>query len=65
MKIFDEFKQFISRGNPLDLAIEVIIGGAFGKLVNSIADNLLMLPLVYITSDKRFNSLKFVLKKKI
>lgn len=63
MRIFDEFKQFISRGNPVDLAIGVIIGGAFGKMVNSIVDNLLMPPLGYITSDNRFNSLKFVLKK--
>ena len=42
---FGEFKQFISRGNVLDLAIGVVIGGAFGKIVTSLVDNIIM-PLV-------------------
>ncbi len=40
-----EFKEFISRGNVMDLAVGVIIGGAFGKIVTSLVDNILM-PLV-------------------
>ena len=40
-----EFKQFISRGNVVDLAVGVIIGGAFGKIVTSLVDNIIM-PLV-------------------
>ena len=40
-----EFKEFVSKGNVLDLAVGVIIGGAFGKIVTSLVDNILM-PLV-------------------
>lgn len=43
--LFGEFKQFIARGNVLDLAIGVVIGGAFGKIVTSLVDNIIM-PLV-------------------
>ena len=42
-----EFKQFISRGNVVDLAVGVIIGGAFGKIVTSLVDNIIM-PLIGI-----------------
>ena len=42
-----EFKQFIKRGNVLDMAIGVIIGSAFGKIVSSLVDNILM-PLIGI-----------------
>ena len=42
-----EFKEFISRGNVVDLAVGVIIGGAFGKIVTSLVDNIIM-PLVGI-----------------
>ena len=38
--LFGEFKQFIARGNVLDLAIGVVIGGAFGKIVTSLVDNI-------------------------
>ena len=41
MKIIDEFKTFISRGNVLDLAVGVIIGGAFQNLVKSLTDNII------------------------
>lgn len=44
-----EFKAFIMRGNILDMAIGVVMGGAFGKIVTSLVDNLLM-PLVGIVS---------------
>ena len=42
---FQEFKQFIARGNVIDLAVGVIIGSAFGKIVSSIVDDILM-PLI-------------------
>jgi len=42
MKIFDEFKTFAMRGNVLDLAVGVVIGGAFGKIVTSFVDDMLM-----------------------
>jgi large conductance mechanosensitive channel len=40
--MFQEFKTFIARGNVLDLAVAVIIGAAFGKIVSSLVDNLIM-----------------------
>lgn len=45
MKFAKEFKDFISKGNVIDLAVGVIIGGAFGKIVSSLVDNILM-PLI-------------------
>ena len=41
-KTFGEFKEFIAKGNVLDMAVGVIIGGAFGKIVSSVVDDLLM-----------------------
>lgn len=46
-KIIDEFKQFVMRGNVLDLAVGVIIGGAFQKIVNSLVNDMIM-PLVTV-----------------
>lgn len=46
-KSFNEFKEFISRGNVIDLAVGVIIGGAFGKIVTSVVNDILM-PLIGI-----------------
>ncbi len=43
--MFGEFKKFVSQGNVLDLAVGVIIGGAFGKIVNSLVNDIIM-PLV-------------------
>ena len=47
MSLFDEFKAFAFKGNVIDLAVGVIIGGAFGNIVNSLVHNILM-PLVAI-----------------
>ena len=44
-KTVKEFKEFISKGNVIDLAVGVVIGGAFGKIVTSLVDNIIM-PLV-------------------
>lgn len=43
--MMDEFKKFIAQGNVLDLAVGVIIGGAFGKIVNSLVNDIIM-PLI-------------------
>lgn len=40
--MFKEFKKFVSRGNVIDLAVGVMIGGAFGKIVSSLVDDILM-----------------------
>ena len=45
--MFQEFKKFISKGNVVDLAVGVIIGGAFGKIVSSLVNDILM-PIIGI-----------------
>jgi large conductance mechanosensitive channel len=45
MSFFDEFKKFAMRGNVVDLAVGVIIGGAFGKIVSSLVSNVVMPPI--------------------
>lgn len=45
MKILDEFKAFAMRGNVIDLAVAVVIGGAFGKIVTSFVNDILMPPI--------------------
>ena len=42
MKLFDEFKAFVMRGNVVDMAVGVIIGGAFGKIVTSLVNDIFM-----------------------
>jgi large conductance mechanosensitive channel len=61
MSIAKEFKEFISRGNVVDLAVGVIIGGAFGAIVNSLVKDVVMPPIGYLTSGIDFSSLKFVI----
>ena len=57
-----EFKEFISRGNVLDLAVGVIIGGAFNKIVSSLVDNILMPIIGLIIGGVDFSSLSFKIK---
>ncbi|MBN2083674.1 MAG: large conductance mechanosensitive channel protein MscL [Anaerolineales bacterium] len=52
-----EFKEFILRGNVLDLAVAVIIGGAFGKVISSLVTDILMPPLGLILGKVDFNDL--------
>lgn len=54
-KIIDEFKQFALRGNVLDLAIGVIMGGAFSAIINSVVDDLIM-PIVSAIFQKNFDN---------
>ncbi len=61
MSMVKEFKEFISRGNVVDLAVGVVIGGAFGAIVNSLVKDVVMPPIGYLTSGIDFNSLKFVI----
>lgn len=62
MSLAKEFKEFISRGNVVDLAIGVIIGGAFGAIVNSLVKDVIMPPIGYAMSGIDFSSLKFVIQ---
>ena len=51
MKTLDEFKKFISRGNVIDLAVGVIIGGAFTKIVTALVENIIT-PLISVVTGK-------------
>ena len=59
--MFKEFKEFISKGNVMDLAVGVIIGAAFGKIVTSLVEDMIMPVLGIILGKINFSSLKFVI----
>jgi large conductance mechanosensitive channel len=60
--MFQEFKTFAMKGNVVDLAVGVIIGGAFGKIVAALVDQILMPPLGWAIGGVDFSQLKLVLK---
>lgn len=60
-KFLTEFKQFAMRGNVIDMAVGVIIGGAFGKIVSSIVDDILMPPIGWLIGGVNFSDLKITL----
>lgn len=60
--ILGEFREFIARGNVIDLAVGVILGAAFGDIVKSLVDQVVMPPIGLITSGIDFAQLKWVLK---
>ncbi len=61
--IVGEFKEFISRGNVLDMAIGVIMANAFTPIVNSIVNDIIMPPIGYLIGDRDFSDMKYVLTK--
>ena len=61
MKLFDEFKAFVMRGNVLDMAVGVIIGGAFGKIVTSLVNDIFMPIIGMILGNIDFTSLEIKL----
>src|SRR5664280_272816 len=62
MKLVDEFKAFAMKGNVVDLAIGIIIGAAFGKIVTSMVADIIMPPLGLLIGGVNFTDLKVVLK---
>jgi large conductance mechanosensitive channel len=60
--MFKEFKEFAMRGNAIDLAVGVVIGAAFGKIVGSLVDDIIMPPIGYISGGIDFSNLYLVLK---
>ena len=62
MKIVKEFKEFIMRGNVMDLAVGVIIGGAFGAIVTAFIDNMIMPFIGLLTGGMDFSQQFIVLK---
>lgn len=59
--MFKEFKEFISKGNVIDLAVGVIIGGAFGKIVTSLVNDMIMPILGIILGKINFTGLKLTI----
>lgn len=62
MAFFEEFKEFVSRGNVLDMAVGVVIGGAFGKIVSSVVNDIIMPPIGLLLGGVDFTDLKIVLQ---
>ena len=62
-KFMQEFKEFAVKGNAVDMAVGVIIGGAFGKIVTSIVNDIIMPPIGYIIGGVNFSDLKYELPK--
>jgi large conductance mechanosensitive channel len=61
MSLAKEFKEFISRGNVVDLAVGVVIGGAFGAIVTALVNDIVMPPIGLLTSKVSFADLKLQL----
>ncbi|HUI11440.1 MAG TPA: large-conductance mechanosensitive channel protein MscL [Bacteroidota bacterium] len=62
MSMMQEFKEFASKGNVVDLAVGIIIGGAFGKIVSSLVGDVLMPPLGLLIGGVDFRDLSVTLK---
>jgi len=63
MGMLKEFKDFAMKGNVIDLAVAVIIGGAFGKIVTSFVNDILMPPLGLLLGNVDFKDLKLIMKE--
>lgn len=63
IKFIQEFKEFALKGNVMDMAVGVIIGGAFGKIVSSIVGDIIMPPLNYVLSGADTGTMKLVLRE--
>ena len=65
MKLVEEFKKFAMRGNVMDMAVGIIIGGAFGKIVSSFVNDVLMPPIGVLLGGVNFADLKIVLSNAV
>jgi len=64
-KFFEEFKAFAMRGNVVDMAVGVVIGGAFGKITTSIVNDIIMPLISILTGGVDFTEWKWVLKEAV
>ncbi len=62
MSFLNDFKAFAMRGNVIDMAVGVIIGGAFGKIVTSVVNDIIMPPIGLLVGGVNFTDLKLVMK---
>lgn len=65
MKLVDEFKAFAMRGNVIDMAVGIIIGGAFGKIVSSFVNDVIMPPIGLLVGGVDFKELTIVIKEAV
>jgi large conductance mechanosensitive channel len=65
MAMLKEFKEFVARGNVMDLAVGVVMGAAFGKIVSSLVGDLVMPPLGLAIGGVNFSHLRIVLREPI
>ncbi|MEX0595370.1 MAG: large-conductance mechanosensitive channel protein MscL [Candidatus Paceibacterota bacterium] len=65
MSIIKEFKEFAIKGNMVDMAVGIIVGGAFGKIVSSLVNDVIMPPIGLIMGGTDFSNLKLTLKEAI
>lgn len=63
MGLLKEFREFALRGNVVDMAVGIIIGGAFGTIVNSMVKDVMMPPIGYLTGGVDFSDKKLVLQE--
>lgn len=63
MKIIDEFKKFAIKGNVIDMAVGIIIGGAFGKIISSLVSDIIMPPIGVLLGGVDFSNLALTIKK--
>jgi large conductance mechanosensitive channel len=64
MGMIKEFKEFAMRGNVIDMAVGIVIGGAFGKIISSIVNDIIMPPLGMLLGNVDFSNLAVILKSK-
>lgn len=62
MSVVNEFKEFAAKGNVVDMAVGIIIGGAFGKIVTSLVNDVLMPPIGLLLGGMNFSDLAITLK---
>lgn len=65
MKIIQEFKTFALKGNVIDMAVGIIIGAAFGKIVSALVSDVVMPPLGFLIGGVNFTDLKVVIKEAV
>ncbi|HBG56870.1 large-conductance mechanosensitive channel protein MscL [Proteiniphilum sp. UBA1028] len=63
MSFKSELKEFLMRGSVVDMAVGIVIGGAFGKIVTSFVNDILMPPIALISNQGQFTDLKLVLRQ--
>lgn len=63
MGMVSEFKEFAMRGNVIDMAVGIVIGGAFGKIVSSFVNDVIMPPIGMLTGGVDFSDLKLTLQE--